>query len=143
MTDDTLRSVELERLGLGQYRATNVRGGSITIGGGGAEFTAVELFLAALGGCGAADVDHITVKRAEPETFRVSVTGDKIRDEQGNRLVNLAVTFEVTFAPGAAGDAAREALPRAVAQSHDRLCTVSRTVQLGTPIEDRLTPSAS
>jgi putative redox protein len=142
MTDDTLRTVELDRLGLGRYRATNVRGGSITIGGGGPEFTAVELFLAALGACGAADVDHITVKRAEPETFRVSVTGDKIRDEQGNRLVNLAVTFEVTFAAGAAGDAAREALPRAAAQSHDRLCTVSRTVQLGTPVEDRVAQSA-
>ena len=142
MTDDTFRSVELERLGLGHYRATNARGGSITFGSGGPEFTAVELFLAALAGCGAADVDHITVKRAEPETFRVSVTGDKIRDGQGNRLLNLTVTFDVTFPSGADGDAAREALPRAVAQSHDRLCTVSRTVQLGTPIEDRIASSA-
>jgi putative redox protein len=138
MTDDTLRSIELQRLGLGHYRATNVRGGTLTFGGGGPEFTAVELFLTALAGCGASDVDHITAKRDEPETFRVSVTGNKIRDEHGNRLVNLAVTFEVTFPPGAAGDAAREALPRAVTQSHDRLCSVSRTVQLGTPVEDRV-----
>ncbi len=137
MTDDIVRRVELERLGLGHYRATNVRGGTLTFGEG-AEFTAVELLLAALGGCGAADVDHITVKRAEPETFRVSATGDKIRDEQGNRLVSLAVTFDITFPDGEGGDEARQALPRAVAQSHDRLCTVSRTVQLGTPVEVRI-----
>ena len=31
-------------------------------------------------------------------------------------------------------------LPRAVAQSHDRLCTVSRTVQAGTPVENRIAP---
>ena len=133
----TLRSVEIERLSLGRYRATNVRGGTVTIGGGGdTEFTPVELFLAAIGGCGAADVDYITNKRAEPESFRVTVTGDKIRDDDGNRLTNLAVTFRVAFPADA--DAAREVLPRAVTQSHDRLCTVSRTVQLGTPIEDRI-----
>ena len=137
MSDDTLRTVEIERLSLGRYRATNVRGGTVTIGGrGDTEFTPVELLLAALGGCGAADVDYITVKRAEPESFRVTVTGDKIRDDDGNRLTNLAVTFRITFSADA--DAAREALPRAVAQSHDRLCTVSRTVQLGTPVDDRI-----
>jgi uncharacterized OsmC-like protein len=141
MSDDTLRTVEIERLSLGRYRATNVRGGTVTIGGrDDTEFTPVELLLAALGGCGAADVDYITVKRAEPESFRVTVTGDKIRDDDGgNRLTNLAVTFQITFPADA--DAAREALPRAVAQSHDRLCTVSRTVQLGTPVEDRIASS--
>jgi putative redox protein len=134
---DTLRSVDIERLSLGRYRATNVRGGTVTIGeGGDTEFTPVELFLAAIGGCAAIDVDHITGKRAEPESFRVTVTGDKIRDDDGNRMTNLLVTFRVTFPPDA--DAAREMLPRAIAQSHDRLCTVSRTVQLGTPVEDRI-----
>jgi len=140
MSDDTLRTVEIERLSLGRYRATNVRGGTLTIGGrDDTEFTPVELLLAALGGCGAADVDYIPANRAEPESFRVTVTGDKIRDDDGNRLTNLAVTFRITFPADA--DAAREALPRAVAQSHDRLCTVSRTVQLGTPVEDRIASS--
>lgn len=138
MSDDTRRSVQLERLDLGRYRATNVRGGTFDVGGDGDNFTPVELLLVALGGCGAIDVDHITVKRSEPVSFRVSVSGDKIRDEQGNRMVNLAVAFDITFPEGAAGDAAREALPRAVAQSHDRLCTVSRTIQLATPVDDHL-----
>src|SRR5262245_29780229 len=83
---DTLRSVEIERTGLGRYTARNVRGGTLNIGGGDdSDFSPVELLLAAIGGCTAVDVDYITVKRAEPEKFTVTVRGDKIRDEQGNR----------------------------------------------------------
>jgi len=140
MTDDTLRSVEIERTGGERYVARNVRGGSITMGTGGDEsFTPVELLLAAIGGCTAVDVDLITSRRAEPTEFVVKVTGDKIRDDAGgNRMANLRVEFAVTFPEGAAGDAAREALPRSVRMSHDRLCTVSRTVELGTPVSTEI-----
>ena len=140
MTDDTLRSVEIERTGGERYVARNVRGGSITMGTGGDEsFTPVELLLAAIGGCTAVDVDLITSRRAEPTEFVVKVTGDKIRDDAGgNRMANLRVEFAVTFPEGAAGDAAREAVPRSVRMSHDRLCTVARTVELGTPVSTEI-----
>jgi putative redox protein len=143
MADDTLRSVTLRRTSLGQYEVRNARGGTITVGvGDGSDFTPVELLLAALGGCTGADVDHITSKRAQPDDFSVHVTGDKVRDDTGgNRLVNLAVELRVTFPAGAAGDAARKVLPRAARMSHDRLCTVSRTVELGTPVDTRTEPS--
>jgi uncharacterized OsmC-like protein len=142
MADDMLRSVTLQRTGLGKYEVRNARGGAMTVGvGDGADFTPVELLLAALGGCTGADVDHITSKRAEPDSFVVHVTGEKVRDEAGgNRLVNLAIELSVTFPEGAAGDAARAMLPRAARMSHDRLCTVSRTVELGTPVDTRITP---
>jgi uncharacterized OsmC-like protein len=93
------------------------------------------LLLIALGGCTAADVDALTSRRAEPEEFQVEVRGDKIRDESGNRLENLEVIFRVRFPAGDAGDSARAVLPDMVAKSHDRLCTVSRTVELRTPIK--------
>ena len=133
---DTLRSVAIERTSVGRYTVTNVRGGSLELGSGeDADFTPVELLLAAIGGCTAVDVDLITSRRAEPVEFSVAVSGDKIRDpEAGNRMENLSVTFTVTFPEGAAGDAARQALPRSVQMSHDRLCTVSRTVELATPV---------
>ena len=136
MSDDTFRSVEIERTGLGNYVARNIRGGSLSLGTGeDTGFTPVELLLAAIGGCTAVDVDHITSRRAEPTRFSVDVTGDKIRDEAGgNRMQNLTVEFTVAFPEGADGDKAREALPRSLQQSHDRLCTVSRTVELGTPV---------
>ena len=50
----------------------------------------------------------------------------------------LVITFRVSFPDGEAGDRARAVLPDAVQKSHDRLCTVSRTIELGTPITNRI-----
>jgi uncharacterized OsmC-like protein len=137
--DETHRSVQLTRIEKARYRVTNVRGGTITLGeGADADFTPVELLLVALGGCTAIDVDYITGKRAEPASFAVDVTGEKVRDEAGNRLTDLQITFRVTFPDGEAGDAARDVLPVAVQRSHDRLCTVSRTVEIGTDVAVRI-----
>lgn len=131
------RRVTVQRTGLGHYEALNVRGGTISMGSGESQdFTPVELLLAAIAGCSAVDVDHITSRRAEPLEFTVTAEGQKTNtDERGNHLTDLEVTFTVRFPEGEAGDKAREMLPRAVATSHDRLCSVSRTVELGTPVE--------
>jgi putative redox protein len=145
MTDGTIRSVDIERTSVGRYVARNVRGGSISVGTGDEDsFTPVELLLAAIGGCTAIDVDLITSRRAEPSEFSVKVSGDKIRDATGgNRMEHLTVQFTIAFPDGEAGDAAREALPRAVRMSHDRLCTVSRTVELGTPVATAIVSRSS
>lgn len=133
---DTERSVELERTGKARFRATNVRGGTLDFGeGADAEFTPVELLLVAIAGCSAIDVDYLTGKRVDPDSFAVSARGDKIRDDLGNRLTDIQVSFDVTFPDGGDGDRAREILPRSIVQSHDRLCTVTRTVVVGTPVE--------
>jgi uncharacterized OsmC-like protein len=133
---DSLRSVELTRTGSGHYQATNVRGGVLPVGSGdGPDFTPVELLLAAIAGCSAIDVDLITGKRAQAERFDVHATGDKIRDAQGNRLTNLRLVFDVTFPEGEQGDAARAVLQDAIDKSRDRLCTVSRTVAVPSPVE--------
>lgn len=133
--DGDERSVSLVRVGKGRYRATNARGGTLELGSGeDSDFTPVELLLTALAGCGAIDVDFITSKRAEPLTFEVLAAGDKIRDAQGNRMAGLRLDFRVEFAEDEAGLAAEAVLRRSVRQSHDRLCTVSRTVEVGTPV---------
>jgi uncharacterized OsmC-like protein len=103
--------------------------------GGEHNFSPVELLLAALAGCTGADVDALTSRRSEPERFEVEARGDKIRDESGNRMENLEVVFRVRFPDDDDGDAARAVLPDMVAKSHDRLCTVSRTVEVPTPIK--------
>lgn len=140
MGDDTLRSVQFERTANSKYEVRNVRGGTLSVGSGqDADFTPVELLLAALGTCSAIDVDIVTSRRAEPTEFTAVVRGDKIRDAaEGNRMENLAIEFTIRFPEGEDGDKAREALPRAVKMSHDRLCTVSRTVELGTPVSTTL-----
>lgn len=136
MTDHTTRSVRLQRTGAGRFVARNARGATLPVGTGDPEaFTPVELFLAALGACTAADVDAFTSRRTEPQRFEVAVTAQKVRDEAGgNVLRDLRVTFRAAFPEGTAGDQARSALPRLVALSHDKLCTVSRTVEAGEPI---------
>jgi len=139
MTDasrDTLRSVELTRIGEHRLKATNRRGGVLPIGEGeDPDFTPVELLLASIAGCAAIDVDYITGKRSAPETFDVHVEADKVRDEDGNHLTNIRVVFDVTFPEGEGGDAARAVLQSAIERSRDRICTVSRTVALPTPVE--------
>jgi len=119
---DTHRSIDLERTGPNALRATNARGTTLDFGDGSTdEFTPVELLLVALGGCSALTVDEILARRAEPDSFTVHTSGDKIRDEHGSRLVNLQVTLDIALPEGEAGDAARAIL--------------DRTVEVGTPVQ--------
>ena len=140
-TDSAHRSVRLERIENGKFTVTNDRGSQLRIGTGSSgtsDFTPIELLLAGIGGCTAMDVDALTSRRAEPDAFEVAVDAEKVRDQAGNHLTDIVVTFRVRFPAGEAGDRARALLPDAVKKSHDRLCTVSRTVELGTPIADRI-----
>ncbi|WP_139983469.1 OsmC family protein [Nocardioides litoris] len=136
MTDapDSLRSVTLTRTGRGAFRITNAAGGSIEVGGSETDFTPVELLLAALAGCAAVNVEELSSRRAEPERFEVRAEGHKVRDETGGRMEDLRLLFDTAFPDDEGGDKAREMLPRFLAQTHDRICTVSRTVGLGTDV---------
>ena len=133
MTSESHRAVELTKIGAQRFQATNARGGQVFFGSGGEDpdFTPVELLLAAIAGCSALDVEAITHKRTSSTTFDVHAEGRKVRDEHGNHLTGLRVSFEVAFPDGPEGDAARERVQSAIELSRDRLCTVSRTVQLG------------
>jgi putative redox protein len=129
------RAVAVERTDEGRLAVTNGRGGRIPLGTGeDADFTATELLLGAIGGCTGADVNVVTSRRATPESFEVRVEAEKVRDDDGNRLEDVQVTFRVRFPDGPEGDAARALLPDAVHRSHDRWCTVSRTLELPTPV---------
>jgi putative redox protein len=134
-TDSTHRSLTVERVAPGRFEAVNSRGGRIAFGtGGNEEFTPTELLLIAIGGCTAIDVDILTSRRSEPESFEIAVDADKVRDENGNHLANIEVTYKITFPAGEDGDKARAVLPDAARRSHERLCTVGRTVELPSPI---------
>jgi len=133
---ETYRHVDLTKIGEGRFMAHNWRGGVLPVGSGDdPDFTPVELLLAALAGCAAIDVELITRKRADAISLDVRADGDKVRDEQGNHLTNLRVTFDISFPEGEGGDAARDVLPRTLEQVRDRLCSVSRTVAIGEPVE--------
>lgn len=132
---DNHRSVSVTRTSAGHFLATNARGGTLAFGDASDDqFSPVELLLTAIAGCSAIDVDIFTSRRAEPTAFEVVAEGDKLRDEQGNHMGPIDVTFTVRFPDGEPGDAARAELPEAVRRSHERLCTVSRTVLLPTDV---------
>jgi uncharacterized OsmC-like protein len=130
-----LRSVRLERVSAGRYAVTNPRGGTVTLGRGqDADYTPVELLLAAIAGCTSVDVDEVTTRRSEPESFIVDCSGVKVSDDLGNHLSEVEVTFRISFPDDEAGAAAAALVPRLVTLSHEKLCTVSRTVMLPTPV---------
>jgi len=140
MTDDNQRWVTLERLEEGVYLARNRNGNELRFGSKAADaFSPVELLLAAIAGCSAVDVDVVTGRRAAAETFSARVEATAVRDN-GNILRDIRLTFDLTFPEGEAGDAAREILPQAVRTSHERTCTVSRTIEAGTPVEVTIAP---
>jgi len=135
VTESSLRSVRLARTAPHTFEAVNSRGTRLVLGEGDtSDFTPIEVLLAAVAACSAMDVDHITSRRAEPESFEVAVTAPKLHDDNGNHLGEIELAFHVSFPPGPDGDRARAVLGRALAQSRDRLCTVSRTIQLPTPV---------
>ncbi|MGH3372533.1 MAG: OsmC family protein [Nocardioidaceae bacterium] len=140
MSKDNLRTVDVTRTARGVYEAVNRHGVKMVFSHDGEQtFTPVELLLTAIAGCSGIDVDFITGKRAEPTSFTMHIQGEKVRDERGrNHLADIELTFDVQFPDDDAGDAARSVLPRSVQQSHDRLCTVSRTVEAGAPITIRI-----
>ncbi|WP_068115092.1 OsmC family protein [Nocardioides dokdonensis] len=136
---DTLRSIDLVKIGPERFKATNGRGGVLPIGSGSdPDFTPVELLLAALAGCGAIDLTLITGKRAEATGFSAHAEGHKIRDEAGSRMTGMSITFDIDFPEGEAGDAARAVVPRTMKQIEDRLCTVGRTVIVGDQVRYRV-----
>ena len=144
MSDSDQRRVRLERVETGVYRATNDKGAELVFGSLLEDgFTPVELLLAAIGGCSAVDVDLMTTRRAAPERFELEVTADKVEQDGGNLLRDIELTFRVRFPDGPDGDKARDRLPKAVQHSHDRTCTVSRTVEAGTPVTLRIDDGAA
>jgi len=139
MTGDSLRTVQLSRLGRQHFQATNSRGGTLSFGNSkSGEFSPVELLLVAIAGCTAMDVDAITIKRSEPVRFQANCSGHYTRSVHGNHLTDIEVDFDVEFPDSEGGRAAADVLEIAIRKSHDRLCTVTRTVELETPVDARL-----
>ncbi len=141
MSEGDHRRVELARVRKARFVARNDRGGELELGQGDDEaFTPVELLLTALAGCTGIDVDYITARRAEADRFTITVEADKIRDEHGNRLVDLVLDLRVDFPDSEGGRAAAAVLPAAAQRSQARLCTVGRTIEVASPIRTTAGP---
>jgi len=134
MEQTSPRSVTLTRESEGVYVARSASGAEIRFGHQSGGFGSVELLLAAIAGCSGTDLDVMTSRRAEPTLFEAEVTAQKVTGDAGNSLRDIVVTFRVEFPEGEDGDKARARIEPALKAAHEKTCTVSRTVEAGTPV---------
>lgn len=122
--------VTVERTADG-YIARNDRGAEISFGGDEANFTPVEMLLAALGGCNLVTVEPLTAKRGHRlARLAAAIEAEKIRP---NQLGTVTMTYDVEFPPD---DPDAERIFHEVAERvHERICTVSTALQTVTPVE--------
>lgn len=130
-------NVNVTRVDTGHYRATNAAGATLEFGSGEGLLSPVELLLAAVAGCSAVDVDVVTSRRTEPELFDVHVEGTRVNEDGASRLSDVNVEFSLRFPDTDAGRQAQSMVERLVRISHDKDCTVSRTVENPTNVTFR------
>ncbi|MET0133921.1 MAG: OsmC family protein [Kibdelosporangium sp.] len=126
--------VQIRRVAPAKFTATNGRGAEITIGRSqdGADFSPVELLMAALGACAGLSADHVISRRiGEDAPIDVVVTADK--DVEADRLTSVRTAFDLDLS--SLGEADRATLVKLVSRAVERTCTVSHTVEPGTPVE--------
>lgn len=136
--DPTLRAVELTRTATARYTVRNAAGAEIEFGHGEGLLSPVELLLAAIAGCSSIDVDTVTARNCEPTSFRVGASGHKVVEDGANRVDGLKLSFDVAFPDTKDGRKAAGMVDRLVALSHDKYCTVSRTVERGTAVSQEV-----
>jgi uncharacterized OsmC-like protein len=125
--------VRIRRDAPAKFTATNGRGAEIKIGRSqdGADFSPVELLMAALGACAGLSADHVISRRlGDDAAIDVVVEADK--DVEGDRLTDVRTKFELNLS--SLSEADQETLVKLVARSVERTCTVSHTVEPGVPV---------
>ncbi|MGO2067043.1 OsmC family protein [Glutamicibacter arilaitensis] len=134
-----IRVVNIERLEARKYKATSLESGaSLEFGQGEGLLTPVELLLAAIAGCSSIDVDVATTRRSEPEKFEVKASGYKVTEDSASRMEDIHLGFDLKFPDTEEGRKAAGMIQRIVKLSHDKYCTVSRTVELGAVVQSEV-----
>ncbi|MFW0154519.1 OsmC family protein [Rothia sp. P6271] len=133
--DPNYRSVQVERLGVSHYRVTNAQGSTLDFGRGEGLLSPVDLLLAAIAGCASIDVDVVTSRHTEPEVFKVTPSALRIEENGAVRLDDVQVAFDLAFPEDQGGKKAASLIERLLQLSHEKDCTVSRTVQHETSVK--------
>lgn len=130
--------IETVRNGERDWTARNDRGAEVRIAPADKpdaqpSFTPVELLLAAVGGCGGLVVDR-TARTVDHDGLRIVVESVS-RPEDDGRIGVVRVAYELELPEG--DTEAAEKLERAIRLTHEKYCTVSRTVEHGAQVEAR------
>ncbi|MET0236691.1 MAG: OsmC family protein [Kibdelosporangium sp.] len=125
--------VKIRRSAPAKFVATNGRGAEITIGRSqdGADFSPVELLMAALGACATLSADHVISRRLGADAaIDMVVTAEK--DVEADRVTSVQTAFDLDLS--SLGEAERDTLVKLVTRAVERTCTVSHTVEPGVPV---------
>lgn len=116
------------------FTAVNARGAEIKIGRSqdGPDFSPVELLMAALGACAGLSADNVIARRLG-EDAPVEVLVDADKDEEADRLTKIRMSFDVDLS--SLTPAERTVLATLAERAVERTCTVSHTVEPGTPVD--------
>jgi uncharacterized OsmC-like protein len=128
-------TLEVQRDGQHEFVGRNERGAEVRLGRNGqpGSFSPAELLQIATAGCSAVTAEELVTRRVGGDSkFRVEVSAD--RREGAQELDAVYVRFDVEM--DNLEPAQREALAAAVDRSIEKLCTVSRTLKKGIPVEE-------
>lgn len=125
--------IETVRESSRRWTARNARGAEVRIGaaddeGAQPSFTPVELLLAALGGCGGLVMDRVA-RTVVDDGLRITVDSVSGPEDDG-RVGTVRISYEMELPAES-----REAFERGVRLTHEKYCTVSRTVEHGARVE--------
>ncbi|KXU18625.1 OsmC family protein [Corynebacterium simulans] len=93
--------------------------------------------MAAVAGSAAVEVDVVTSQRAEPKSFDVHMEGDRVNEDGASRQSEVRVGFDLSFPDTPEGNQARKLVDNLIRISHEKDCTVSRTVENSTQVTFR------
>ncbi|MGQ4512344.1 OsmC family protein [Streptomyces sp. DW26H14] len=128
-----MAELEIERTGTHEFRARNARGAQVRIGrvDGEGSFTPGELLQLAAAGCAAVTVEELVVRRSGEDARFVATAGND-RRPGSHEYDALHVSLDVDLS--SLDEAARERVAAAIRTAVERECTVSRTIEKGTPV---------
>ena len=126
--------VEVRRVSEHSFVATNGRGGEVAIGRDGVVdgFTPGELLLAAIAGCSGLTSENLLVRRLGDDAS-LAFHADRTKEPDDPHTfssVQVTADLDLSVLP----DDERAKLVDAVHRAIERACTVSRTVERGTPV---------
>lgn len=127
--------VQVTRTGTRTFEATNPRGAHATIGPQTADgvFTPGELLLAAVAACVGVTADSLVVRRVG-EDARFQVHADRTKEsDDAHEFASVHAELDVDMS--SLDDDQRQAMVTAVDRAVEKLCTVSRTLKKGVPVD--------
>jgi uncharacterized OsmC-like protein len=125
--------VQIRRDAPAKFTATNGRGAEIKVGRSqdGADFSPVELLMAALGACAALSADHVISRRLGDDA-PIDLVVEAEKDVEADRVTSVSTRFDLDMSVLSAAE--QDTLVKLVTRAVERTCTVSHTVEPGVPV---------